>query len=105
MVAYSAAGLISVSRPNLPAQSQCGYLILIMACSTSFCSVSTLRLDGGHSVIRVKVILTIASDVAYTKAASAAADDMISCFSVAVLAIFLSILVVPGFDINFVQQC
>ena len=69
MVAYSAAGLISASRPNLPAQSQCGHMILIIACSTSFRSVSTLRLDGGHSVIRVKVILIIASYVACSKAA------------------------------------
>ena len=52
----------------------------IIAYSTSFRSVSTLRLDGGHYVIRVKVILTIASYVACSKAASAAADDMISCF-------------------------
>ena len=61
ILAYSAAGLISANRPNLPAQSQCGHRIFIMACSTSFRSVSTLRLDGGHSVILVKVILMIAS--------------------------------------------
>ena len=61
LVAYSGGGLILASRPNLPAQSQCGHMILIIACSTSFRSVSTLRLDGGHSVILVKVNLMIAS--------------------------------------------
>ena len=80
MVAYLAAGLISASRPNLPAQSQCGHMILIIACSTSFCSVSTLRLDGGHYVILVKVNLMIASYVACLKAASATADVMFSFF-------------------------
>ena len=78
MVAYSAAGLISASRPNIPAQSQCGHMILIIACSTSFRSVSTLRLVGGHSLIRVKVIFRIASYVACPKAALAAADVMVS---------------------------
>ena len=81
MVAYSAGGLISASSPNFPAQSQCGHMILIMACSTSFRNVSTLRLVGGHSVIRVKVIFTIASYVACSNAALAAADVLVSSFN------------------------
>ena len=80
MMAYSAGGLISASSPNFPAQSQCGHIILIMACSTSFCNVSTLRLVGGHSVNRVEVIFTIESYVACLKAASFAADVMVSSF-------------------------
>ena len=78
MVAYSAAVLISASRPNFPAHVQCGHMILIIACSTSFRSVSTLRLVGGHSVICVNVIFRIASYVACPKAALTAADVMVS---------------------------
>ena len=51
---------------------------MIMACSTSFRSVSTLRFVGRHSVIRVKVIFRIVSYVACSKAASAATDVMVS---------------------------
>ena len=80
MVAYSAAGLISASSPYLSAHSQYGQMIRIMACSTSFLNVLTLRLVGGHSVIRVKVIFMIAPYVACSKAASAATDVVVSSF-------------------------
>ena len=80
MVAYSAAGLISASSPYLSAHSQYGQMIRIIAYSTSFRNVSTLRLVGRHSVIRVKVIFKITSYFACSKAASFAADVMVSSF-------------------------
>ena len=80
MVAYSAAGLISASSLYLSAHSQYGQMIQIMACSTSFLNVSTLRLVGGHYVIRVKVIFIIASYAACSKTASFATDVMVSSF-------------------------
>ena len=76
MVAYSAAGLISVSSPYLVDHRQFGQLILIMVCSTSFLNVSTLRLVGGHSVILVKVLLITASYVVCSNADSLPGDVM-----------------------------
>ena len=80
MIAYSAAGLISARSPYFPAHIQCGHMTLIIACSTFFRSMSTLRLVGGHCVIRVKVIFITASCVACSNASSAAADVMVSSF-------------------------
>ena len=61
MVVYSAAGLISASRPYFSDHPKYGVLMFTIACSTFFLNVSTLRLVGGHFLILVKVFLITAS--------------------------------------------